>query len=334
MWTVGLKSIAVIIVSIPVIIVSIAVIIALLINYINFEYTVLSGACWKYVKNEASELSEKLKFTNAMNDMLFSNGLITEERTKEIRAVLSEAKWKDFDTYVLLMDDLPKNDDLGYMKFCCLLRAKSILPTDGKRLCNKCKPFRKCTRNETVQFNISSSCQSFLNNTTDDNIEVELPVDVNYLDKPDIEKSLKVYTSSFVCIDNNVTATLTISVEERYIEKDLLQRNIALTLSVRVSEVKLSVSTINSTWMFLYLSYQAGLRLMKTFSTNESKRQFGQMIARALNSKSARNVSVVLKLSNLPSYTIYVIPTGTFPVKSYGDPENQRMWTAGEQMIS
>ena len=328
MWTVDLKFIAVIIVSI-------AVIIAFLINPINFKDTVMSGTCWKYVKNEASALSEKLNFTNAMNDLLFSNALIEEKRTKEIREVLSKAEWKNFDTYRLLMEDLPMTDNSGYMKFCCLLRAQSILPAVGKRLCDKCKPFRKCTRNETVQFNISSSCQSFLNNATDDYIDVELPVDANYyLAKPDIEKSVKVYTSSFVCIDNNVTATLTISVEERYIEKDLLERNIALTLNVDVSEVKLSVSTTNSTWMFLRLSSQAGLRLMKTVSTNESKHQFGQTIARALNSKSARNVSVVLKLSNLPSYTIYVIPTGTFPVKSDGDPENQRMWIPGEQMIS
>ena len=267
-----------------------------------------------------------------MNDMLFSNDVINQRVSTKIRKQLSEAKWTRAYTHTLLMDVLPKTDNVRYMKFCCLLRIKSNVPATGKILCDKCKAFEKCTVNQTTKFVIPSSCQLFLNNITDQNVHIDVPVDVNYVNETEIEKPIVVYPSSFVCMDNEVLATLIISVEEKYINKELLQEKIASTLNVSVSDVHVKFSRTNSTWMLLSLSPQAGLRLNQTLSVRESKHYFGLMIAEAFHLESARNVSIKLILSNLPSYTIYIIPTGTFHVKS--DEEDVYLMTDGMTDIS
>ena len=125
------------------------------------KYDELSSTCWKFVQNEASELSEKLHFTNDMNDMLFSNDFIDESRSMEIHERLSEAKWTNLDSYKLLMAVLPKSDNATYMRFCCLLRVKSNLPVMGKILCDECKPFQKCTMNQNVKFSIVHLARQF-----------------------------------------------------------------------------------------------------------------------------------------------------------------------------
>ena len=280
------------------------------------KYDDLSSTFWKFVQNEASELSEKLHFTNDMNDMLFSNDFIDESRSMEIHERLSEAKWTNLDTYKLLMAVLPKSDNATYMRFCCLLHVKSNLPVMGKILCDECKPFQKCTMNQNVKFSIYASCQAILNNSAIRSVYIAVPIDVDYVDESETEKPVVVHPSSFVCINNKVSATLHVSVEEKYIDKEHLQTKIAYILRVDVHEVQLTVSITNSTWMFLRLSAQAGLRLMQTLSAQESKHFFGPMIAEAFHSESARNVSIELKLSNLPSHTFYIIPTGIFRVKS------------------
>ena len=262
-----------------------------------------------------------------MNDMLLSNDVINQSTSAEIRKQLSEAKLTSAYTHTLLVDVLAKTDNVRYMKFCCLLRVKSNVPLMGKILCDKCKAFEKCTVNQTAKFFIPSSCQLFLNNITDQNVHIDLPVDVNYVNETEIEKPVVVHPSSFVCINNEVLAMLTISVEEKYINKELLQEKIASTLKVDVSKVHVKFSRTNSTWMLLSLSPQAGLRLNQMLSARESKHYFGLMIAEAFHFESARNVSIELILSNLPSCTIFVIPTGTFHVKS--DEEDVYLMTEG-----
>ncbi|XP_062513450.1 uncharacterized protein LOC134189225 [Corticium candelabrum] len=253
-----------------------------------------------------------------MNDMLFSNDVIDESRSMEIHKRLSEAKWTSLDTYKLLMKVLPKTDNATYMTFCCLLRVKFNLPVMGKILCDECKPFQKCTMNQIVKFSISPSCQSILNSTAR-SVYIAVSIDADYRDDPETEKHIVVHPSSFVCINNEVSATLNVSVEEEYIDKEFLQMKIAYILKVGVHEVQVTVSITNSTWMFLRLSPRAGLRLMQMLSAQESKHYFGLMIEEAFQSKSARNVSIELKLSNLPSHTFHVISTGIFGVTSEED---------------
>ncbi|XP_062500576.1 uncharacterized protein LOC134177811 [Corticium candelabrum] len=245
------------------------------------------------------------------------------------------AKWTSWNTYDLLMNILPRTDNSKYMKFCCLLRAKSILPSDGKRLCDKCKPLQKCRKNETVKFFIDPACHSLLKDGTAHDVDSDVPVDMNYVSDPENEEELVVFTSSVVCINNEIFATLTINIKEKYISKELLEEDIAFKLAVNVLEVQLTVSKRNSTWMLLRLSARAGLLLLQTLRTEKSRDELSQVIAEAFSSKSIRNVSVEVKISNMPSYTIFVVSTGTFPVKSDEDNAhlivdgNQRMWTFG-----
>ena len=293
------------------------------------KYDAVPGTCWKFVQDVAPDLARKLHYTTAMNDMLFSNDVINQSIYTKIRKQLSEAKWTSEDTYTLLVDVLPKTDNVRYMKFCCLLREKSNVPLMGKILCDKCKAFEKCIVIRKEMLYITSSCQLFFNNITDKN---DIPDDPNYVDETDNETVVVVHLSAFVCIDNEVFATLTISVEEKYINKELLQEKIASTLEVNVFEVHVHIefSRTNSTWMLLRLLRQAGLRLMEMLSSQESKHYFGLMIAEAFYLESARNVSIELILSNLLSCRIYVIPTGSFYVKS--DEEDVYRMTDG--MIS
>ena len=259
------------------------------------KYDAVPGTCWKFVQDIASDLARKLNYTTAMNDMLFSNDVINQSISTKIRKQLSDAKWTSAYTHTLLMDVLPKTDNVRNMKSCCLLRVKSNVPLMGKILCDKCKAFEKCTVNQTAKFFIPLSCQLFLNNITDQNVYTDAPVDVNYVNETEIEKPVVVHPSSFVCIFNKVLATLTISVEEEYINKEL-QEKITSTLKADVSKVHVKFSRTNSPWMLLSLSAQAGLRLKQKLNARESKHYFaiGLMIAEAFHLESARNVSIEL----------------------------------------
>ena len=187
------------------------------------------GPCWKFVQNEASNLSERLYFTNDINDMLFSHGLIGQEQAITIRKRLWMAKWTSWNTYDLLMNILPRTDNSKYMKFCCLLRAKSILPSDGKRLCDKCKPLQKCRKNETVKFFIDPACHSLLKDGTAHDVDSDVPVDMNYVSDPENEEELVVFTSSVVCINNEIFATLTINIKESTSARSFLKRTLPLS---------------------------------------------------------------------------------------------------------
>ena len=182
----------------------------------------------------------------------------------------------------------------------------------GKILCDECKPFQKCTMNQNVKFFVSPSCQAILNNSAIRSVYIAIPIDVDYVDESETEKPVVVHPSSFVSINNEVSATSNVSVEEKYIDKEHLQTKITYILRVDVHEVHLTVSITNSTWMFLRLSAQAGLRLLQTLSAQESKHFFASMIAEAFHSESARNVSIKLKLSNLPSHTFILFLLGYF----------------------
>ena len=95
--------------------------------------------------------------------------------------------------------------------------------------------------------------------------------------------------------------------------------------------MQLTVSKRNSTWMLLRLSARAGLLLLQTLRTEKSRDELSQVIAEAFSSKSIRNVSVEVKISNMPSYTIFVVSTGTFPVKS--DEDNAHLIVDGTNCL-
>ena len=75
--------------------------------------------------------------------------------------------------------------------------------------------------------------------------------------------------------------------EEDRINKSAFRENMASHLMVDPTEVKIHCNKKHNTWMLLYLSGRAGLRLLQTFSARQFRYQFGQTIAKALIADSA-----------------------------------------------
>ena len=212
---------------------------------------------------------------------------------------------------------------MGFIKFCCLLLAKyNDLPDGAWKVCHDCEEFdfRTCNISQSVVFFVDSSCSSVVIGIQD----VDILIHMKYLTDTDhdqkISPSQVVHNASIVCVDESITATLILNIDKQYIEEDAFQGNTARQLKVDRSEVQLVSWKRNSTWMLLRLSIRAGLRLVETFSKRERPRdQFGQMIAKTLRAKSERNVSIQVKIGDLPPSTIHVTPTGIFPIKFAND---------------
>ena len=294
--------------------------------------------CWDLIVYKGLQLSKSIIFEDHIGvDRLRSNKLIDYQDSKKIMSL--RAKWTVEDTYWLLTEVLPWKGNLGFIKFCCLLLAKyNNLPDGAWKVCHDCEEFdfRTCNISQSVVFFVDSSCVSVVIGILD----VDILIHMKYLTDTDhdqkISPSQVVHNASIVCVDKNITATLILNIDKKYIDEDAFQRNIARQLKVDRSEVQLVSWKRNSTWMLLRLSVRAGLRLVETFSKEESRNQFGQMIGKTLCANSARNVSIQVKIGDLPPSTIHVTPTGIFPIKFANDTSplikfNQR--TLGECLM-
>ena len=70
-----------------------------------------------------------------------------------------------------------------------------------------------------------------------------------------------VYNASFVCTTDRIVASMLISMEEDRINKSAFRENMASHLMVDPTKVKIHCTKKHNTWMLLYLSGRAGLRL-------------------------------------------------------------------------
>ena len=276
------------------------------------------GTCWDSVRKSAFELCKEIDFEHSATlDGMVSNNLIDSPSAETISKNM--LNWTSHDSYWLLTKVLPWSYDSGFFKFCCLLHAKGNLPKVGRKLCKECNgfSFQTCKFNESVQFVFDSSCQSLADKINGGDLDFFfiVPLVLKYVDKPERMKSQMVYNASIVCMTDRIVASMLVSMEEDCINKSAFRENMASYLKVDSTEVKIQYTKKHSTWMLLHLSSRAGLRLLQTFSAREFRDRFGQTIAKALKADSAKNVSIQVKISDLPSSTIFVIPTGEFSVK-------------------
>ena len=252
-----------------------------------------------------------------MNDNLIANGLIYEEDAIKIRKILSETQWQEWRTEWLLTDILPKTDNLGYLKFCCLLRTKFQLPEIANRLCKKCEEYfsGKCiVRSEKIKLFVGSSCLPLLETIMMQDLDKNMFLDTKFVHNINV-----VFTSSIVCIDNKIFVSMLLNIHEGYIDEELFQRKFAAGLGRHISETELTVYDVDgmrSTSMLIRLSSLAGLELWKVVDDEKLRDKFGVMIAEAMSSNLKRIVSIQVAISDMSSYLIEVIPTGTFSMKS------------------
>ena len=280
------------------------------------------GTCWDVFLNKGYKFSGSISFEDHIGiDRLFSSKIIDREELFQLRE-MRRNNWSVHDTHWLLTTFLPWKGNPKFITFCCLLLANKNLPIIGVTLCNECElfDFRDCYITEEVQFVIDSSCQYMAFNVKRP-ISADLNISMKYLDEPielnqETPSEFHVYNSTVLCIKDTITATMLLSIDLKYIERESFEQNIARQLKVNRSEIGFKFAKKSSTWMLLHLSARAGLRLVESLSERESRDQFGEVIAKALIATSAKTVSIEVKISNLPPYTIYVTPTGTFPVKS------------------
>ena len=287
-------------------------------GYVYINRNPPSGTCWDSVRKSDFKLYEEIDFEHRLTlAVMVSNNLIDLSTAETISKLM--LNWTSANSYWLLTEVLPWSLDSGFFKFCCLLHAKANLPEVGRKLCKECNgfSFQKCKFNESVQFVFDSSCQSLADEINDGDLDFSfnVPFVLKHVDKPERMNSQMVYSASIVCMTDRIVASVLISMEEDCTNKSAFRENMASYLEVDLTEVKIQYTKKHSTWMLLHLSGRAGLRLLQTFSARESRDQFGQTIAKALKADSAKNVSVQVKISDLPSSTIIVIPTGEFSVK-------------------
>ncbi|XP_062523903.1 uncharacterized protein LOC134198507 [Corticium candelabrum] len=284
-----------------------------------YRFRYAYGSCWKHDQYEevAVGLSKKLHFNNSMNDNLIANGLIYEEDAIKIRKILSETQWQEWRTEWLLTDILPKTDNLGYLKFCCLLRTKFQLPEIANRLCKKCEEYfsGKCiVRSEKIKLFVGSSCLPLLETIMMQDLDKNMFLDTKFVHNINV-----VFTSSIVCIDNKIFVSMLLNIHEGYIDEELFQRKFAAGLGRHISETELTVYDVDgmrSTSMLIRLSSLSGLELWKVIDDEKLRDKFGVMIAEAMSSNLKRIVSIQVAISDMSSYLIEVIPTGTFSMKS------------------
>ena len=256
-----------------------------------------------------------------MTDNLIANGLIYREDAIEIHTVLSTTRWTDQHTEWLLMKVLPKTDNLGYMKFCCLLRTKFDLLDIGKRLCKECNEclVQRCFQPNELKLFVGSSCRPLLKlkhplvNQVRENISIGFDF---------VHNQTEVFTVSIVCMDNKILAWLKLNIDETYIDKELFQRNFAAGLDVPKQDVQVSVfdvDGINSTSMVVRLSSLAATSLLTVGSREMFRNDFGKTLAQAMSSKLKRRVSISVIISDMYPYLMQVVPTGTYLDRSDKD---------------
>ena len=274
----------------------------------------LGKTCWKSVQKTAYQLSEDSRFSDiAMLDALVANNLIIDmQHSKKIDDI--KDKWTNLNTYWLLTEALPLSGYLGFTKFCCLLHAKYGLSQIERNLCNECVvSFSKCQTSDSMKFYVDSSCKDFfstsaLPQSSTDPVDVAgMPGLVKDINEQEAKWDPVVSTESLVCINNKITATLTIDNEQIHFCEDVFYKNVLVQLNVAASEVKILLSNKNSTWMLLRLSTRAGLNLLSTFRLEKLKREFEQAVAtKAWSSKSTTNFTIQVTISDLRPYTMYV----------------------------
>lgn len=257
--------------------------------------------------NKANELSEKLNLSNPnMLDALVSHGLING-RTRAKHS--SKPRRSDID---LLTKVLPRTDDVGYAEFCCMLRAKPYVSTIGKQLCDQCQKclWAKCEMNESVHFVFDPSCKQFLESweATFQSIFANVTINVDFVNETVLSQSPLVYNASLVCVNNTILAYAKLGVEEEGVNKEMFTKNLASLLNVSSSEITITFCARGSTWIYLSLSAEAGLKLLTIFGTTKSQYELGQSIAEALISNEDK-VSVEVQISDLPTFVMSVVPS-------------------------
>ncbi|XP_062523928.1 uncharacterized protein LOC134198529 [Corticium candelabrum] len=244
-----------------------------------------------------------------------------------MRKILGKEEWNKQHTEWLLMKVLPKTDNLGYFKFCCLLRVKFNLGEIGNRFCKGCDNFslENCTiHDKSVLFVDSSSCQPLLQHSIMEHMSKHTYVSVNY--SSNLEREF-VFNSSIVCLDNKIFVDLIFNIDERYIDKEILGRQFVIRTFSDNSDVELhvydKVDGINRTSMLLSMSAVAGMQLLSVMGEETSKDEFGTMlISLALSSKVGRKVFIQLTLSDMPPespFVMNVMPKAKFSIKSDRD---------------
>ena len=273
----------------------------------------LHKTCWESVQKTAHQLSEDTKFLDrAMLDALVANNLITDmQHRKKISNI--KANWTDLNTHWLLTEVLPLSGNQGFTKFCCLLHAKSNISQIERNLCDKCSvSFSKCETSDSTKFYVDSSCwpqfDSRQGSLDTEHVNIAgMPVLLKNMNEQETKWDPVVFTESLVCINNKITATLTIDNEQIHFCEDVFYKNVVVQLNVAASEVKIVLSNKNNTWMLLRLSTRAGLKLLSTFRLEKLKREFEQAVAtKAWSSKSMTNFTIQVTISDLRPYTVYV----------------------------
>ena len=256
-----------------------------------------------------------------MTDNLIANGLIYKEDAIEIHTVLSTTRWTDQHTEWLLMKVLPKTDNLGYMKFCCLLRTKFELLDIGKRLCKECNEclVQRCLQPNKLKLFVGSFCRPLIKHPLVNQVRENISIGFDF-----VHNQTEVFTVSIVCMDNKILTWLKLNIDKTYIDKELFQRNFAFWLKVPKQDAELSVfdGTVNSTSMVVRLSGLAAIELLTVGARERSRNNFGKILAEAMSSKLKRRVFISVTISDMYPYLMQVVPTGTSLVRSDKDVGN------------
>ena len=291
-------------------------------TYAPLHYDPPRGNCWEHVRNKVFALSEEIRFEDIrVLDGLVANRLI--QSNKHIMEISEKREdWKPKDSTWLLTKVLPWSGNSGYTKFCCMLHAKSKLPELGRNVCNKCHQWNnhECETNNSVQFVFDKSCWSVLLTFRQSKFDVDMPIAWKFLNDLDLDFSSVVSNASMVCTNQKIMVSLELNIDEKYILKKMFQENIARHLGVKFSEIEVVYSRRNSTLILLRLSPRAGLQLFITMHARKLRDQFGKMMAKAMRGDSLANVSIQVKISDVPPSTLYVAPTEPWLMSYY-------MWT-------
>ena len=265
-------------------------------------------------------LSERTHFANNEADSLIANGLIYKTDAIKIREILSTMMWTKEHNNWLLMEVLPKTDNLGYVKFLCLLRSKFEKIEMTQILCEQCEEcaVQKCRQSNKLKLLVdSSSCLPLVKHPVLQQLAEKEQLKNLSIDYEFVHNQKEIFRSSLVCIDNNIFARLSLIINVMHVEQEFFQWKVAAMLGRVTSEVELSVfDTVLGTEILLRLSTLAGLELLKVFASEKLKHDFGRGIAEAMSSKSERTVAIMVEISNLQLEHMKVVPTGTFHVES------------------
>ena len=266
-------------------------------------------------------LSERSHFANNEADSLIANGLIYKTDAIKIYEILSTKMWTKEHTNWLLMEVLPKTDNLGYVKFLCLLRSKFEKIEMTQILCEQCEEcvVQKCRQSNKLKLLVdSSSCLPLVKHPVLQQLAENEQLKNLSIDYEFVHNQKEIFRSSLVCIDNNIFARLSLTIDVMHVEQELFQWKVAAMLGRVTSEVELSVfDSALGTEILLRLSTLAGLELLKVFASEKLKHDFGRGIAGAMSSKSERKtVDIMAEISNLKLEHMKVVPTGTFHVES------------------